>query len=54
VDETQLSMLQKASNRIMRIILHCVYKNRTYAVGIVKKLVMSVKQRLYYNVYIFI
>lgn len=51
--ETQLSKLQKAQNRAMRIILQC--DRHTKVERMLQALqFMSIKQRLYYNVCIFI
>jgi len=51
--ETQLGMLQKAQNRAMRVILHC--DKYTKIERMLQALqFMSIKQRLYYNVCVFI
>jgi len=50
--ETQLSMLQKAQNRAMRVILHC--DKYTKIERMLQALqFMSIKQRLYYSVCVF-
>ena len=51
--ETQLGMLQKAQNRAMRVILHCDrYTKIEHMLQALQ--FMNIKQRLYYNVCVFI
>lgn len=51
--DTQLSRLQKAQNRAMRVILQC--DRRTKVKCMLQALqFMTIRQRLYYNMYIFI
>jgi len=52
MSETQLGMLQRAQNRAMRAILHCDGYTKTKHVQALQ--FMSIKQRLYYSVCIFI
>jgi len=48
--ETKLAMLRKAQIRAMRVTLYChLYQNRMQALQF-----MSIKQRLYYNVYFYV
>jgi len=51
--ETQLNQLQIAQNRAMRVILHCDRYTKVECMRDALQF-MSIKQRLYYNVCIFI